>query len=177
MSATARVIDADTLRRIETVYAGVRMLERESEERPTLRGVVWRLLQEAMETQKAISRPGPRGDVSCMPEVFHTAGEIFATEVEMAKDGISYAPKLHHVAGADQLDRYEEVMGWLRYIRARNVTRARQTVLFLAHGATPRRVADILGWPTARAAEAARYRAISSILERLRRDLPRDIER
>lgn len=170
----ARKINSDTLRRIETFYAGVRMVETESDKPVTARRVIWRLLQEAIQTQKAIKKPGPRGDVSCMPEVYHTPSEIFATEVEMTKDNITYPPRITETPTAQALERYDEVMTWLRYIRGHNLERSRRTVIALAAGVSEIKVMDIFGYPTREAVDGVRYRAIGGILDRLKRDLPRE---
>ena len=168
-------LDADVLRRIETVYAGLRMIQTETEEKPTLRKAVWRLFQEAVETQRAIKKPGPAKPQSAMPEVYHEPGEIFATEVEMAKDKITYPPRIKQTPTAAALERYDEVMAWLRYMRGHNLPRARQTMILLAAGVGPSRVADIQGYPSANAVEGVKYRAIAGIVERLKRDLPSNI--
>lgn len=173
---TSETLTSDTIRRVETIYAGIRMLELESDEKPTLRRAVWRLFQEAVQTQRAIKRPGPAPVGSGMPEVYHTAGEIFATEVEMTKDQIAYAPRIQEVPTAAALDRYNEVMTWLRYMRGHNLPRARKTMIYLAGGVPPSRVADIQGYPNANAVEGVRYRGVLGIVERLRRDLPKDLE-
>lgn len=169
--------DADALRRVETFYAGRRMLEAESDAPVTARRVIWRLLQEAAQTERAIRRPGPAAAHTAMPEVVHTAGEIFATEVEMAKDEITYTPHIHETPSAAALTRYCEVMGWLRYIRGRNVARSRRAVLLLSAGVPEARVMDIFGFRSRQAVDGVRYRAISGILERLKRDLPADAVR
>lgn len=168
-------LDADTLRRIETVYAGMRMIKLETEEQPTLRKAVWRLFQEAVETQRAIKKPGPAKPQTAMPEVYHEPGEIFATEVEMAKDQIVYPPRITRTPTAAALERYDEVMAWLRFMRGHNLPRARQTMILLAAGVPPSRVADIQGYPSADAVEGVKYRALLGIVERLKRDLPGDI--
>lgn len=177
MNQAARKFDSDTLRRIETVYAGIRMVELETDEKPTLKRVVWRLFQEAVQTQRAIKRPGPAPVGSCMPEVFHTAGEIFATEVEMTADKIVYPPRITETPTAAALERFDEVMTWLRYVRGRNQPRVRKVMIALAVGVPPARVADKYGYPSGDAVGAVRYRAILGIVERLKRDLPGDIEK
>jgi len=168
---------ADTLRRIETVYAGVRMIDAETDQKRTLRRVVWRLFQEAVLTQRAIKRPGPPPVRSAMPEVYHTPAEIFATEVEMTKDQITYPPRIIETPTAQALERYDEVMTWLRFIRGHNIPRARRTMIALALGIPAHRVADAYGYPNAAAVDGVRYRGIAGIVERLKRDLPKDIEK
>ena len=175
LSKSVSSLDSETLHRIETVYAGIRMLELETEEKVTLRKVVWRLLQEAVETQRAIKKPGPATPITAMPEVYHAPAEIFATEVEMSKDKITYPPRVRKTPTAAALTRYEEVMTWLRFMRGHNLPRSRRTVILLAGGVAPSRVADIQGYPSASAVEGVRYRAISGITARLKRDLPGDI--
>ena len=175
MASGSESLSADTLRRIETVYAGLRIIELESEETPTLRRAVWRLFQEAVETQRAIKKPGPAKPQTAMPEVYHGPAEIFATEVEMAKDKITYPPRIKKTPTAAALERYDEVMAWLRYIRGHNIPRARQTMILLAAGVGPSRVADIQGYPSANAVEGVKYRAVTGIVERLKRDLPGDL--
>lgn len=78
------------------------------------------------------------------------------------------------LAGA-ALKRYDEVIAWLRYMRGHNLPRARRTMILLAAGVPPGRVADIQGYPSADAVEGVKYRALAGIVARLKRDLPRDV--
>lgn len=168
----AKKIDPDVSRRETTYRAGVRMLESESDEIVTPRRVVWRLLQEAVQTQRAIKSPGPAPVSSGMPEVYHTPNEIFATEVEMAKDEITYPPRIVANPSSAALERFLEVMTWLRYIRGHNLPKSRRTIILLAFGASQQRVMDVMGYVSVEAVDGVRYRAISGIVERIKRDLP-----
>lgn len=133
-------------RRLETVIAaGRHMLESETDQAPTLRAVIWRLMQEAMETQRSIKAPRPADAGSAMPEVYHTPAEIFATEVEMIADQITYPVDDRVLPSAAAQTRYDEVMTWYRYIRSSNPPRTRKLMLLLAAGVPPRKVSDILG--------------------------------
>lgn len=168
-------ITREQWRRIMTVDAGYRMLAQEAEEPADLRAVVWRLLQEALQTERALKRPGPKPPGTAMPEYHHTHAEIFATYVEQHASGIVPAPdNSPPPAKADAIERLAEVTTWFRYVRSHNTQRARRMLALLAAGASPTRCAAMFGFPGRRAVEAAKFRYIGCIVDRLKRDLPKN---
>lgn len=132
----------------------------------TPREIVFALLCEAVETERAIRKPGPRGHVSGMPEVYHTKGEIFATEVAMIADKIAYPPEVKPVVSASQATRYMEVMKWLRYVEGRNRVQSKRLLWLLAHGFPPRYVAAKLKMKPEHV-RGARHRRLGEIVRRL----------
>ena len=76
--------EIDPIRTGEALIAGERFLLSDGYE-PTMQDIIFVLLQEAYQTECAEKGVGPRGDVSCMPEVYHTNAEIFATEIDALK--------------------------------------------------------------------------------------------
>lgn len=132
----------------------------------TPREIVFALLCEAVETERAIRKPGPRGHVSGMPEVYHTKGEIFATEVAMIADSITYPPDVKPVVSASQASRYMEVMKWLRYVEGRNRVQSKRLLWLLAHGFTPRFVGAKLKMKPEHV-RGARHRRLGDIVKRL----------
>lgn len=138
---------------------------------PTLQAVIFTLLQEATQTERAEKGVGPRGHISAMPEVYHTANEIFATEIEMIADKISYEPDNRPVVSAAAAARYMEVTKWLRFARGRDRKQSKQLLWLLAKGLAPGAVARIVGLPNARAVGMAKTRRLNEIAEEIERQL------
>lgn len=134
------------------------------------REIILALIAEAADTERAIKRPGPRGHVSCMPEVYHTASEIFATEVEMIADKISYAPKIKPSVSADAASRYIEVTKWLRYAQGKDRKQSKELIWLAAQGFSTRSLAKRYGFPNPDAAGAALRRRLNEIVNRLNKD-------
>lgn len=151
---------------------GFNILASADEQDVSLEAVIFTLLQEAAQTERAIIKPGPAGHVSAYPEIFHTPNEIFATEIEMAKDQIAYPPSIKASPTAQALGRYIEVTNWLRYVHGHNRARAKRLLWLLAKNVHPRRIAYQEGFGSVAGVRAAKKRYLRSIAERLRRELP-----
>ena len=134
------------------------------------REVVFWLMREAARTERAIKGPGPRGHVSCMPEVYHTNGEIFATEVAMIQDKISYPPTVKVVVTAGAASRYLEVTKWLRFVQGINRAKSKELLWLIASGVTLTAVARRLGYPSNEAVRAAKHRRLGDIVNRLNKE-------
>lgn len=133
----------------------------------TPREIIFTLMSEAVQTERAIRTPGPRGHVSCMPEVYHTNGEIFATEVAMIQDKISYTPHIKPVVTADAASRYLEVTKWLRFVQGKNRAESKELVWLAAKGYNNWALAKKFRYPNADAASAALRRRLNEIAKHL----------
>ncbi|NHK29176.1 hypothetical protein FF098_014745 [Parvularcula flava] len=154
----------------EMLHQGRAMLLAEDHDTPSDEEIVWRLLQEAAETQRAIRGVGPRYQNKHGVDYFHSPAEIFGTEVEMSADNIQYPPQIIRVASKQALDRYMEVMTWFTYIHTgRNERRSRKAMLALANGCTLQRVADMCGYGSRAGVKNMKDRALTEIAQRLRR--------
>lgn len=151
---------------------GYDLLVKETDKPITLRMIVWRLFQEAALTHKAISGPGQKPIKSCMPEQVRTEAEIVEVEAEMVRDKITYPDNRRPSVSPSALDRYTEVMSWLRVIRSHNVPRAQKAFFALASGASMRRVAVKYGFDSSRSVESLRKRSLDLMCQRLRQFSP-----
>lgn len=135
----------------------------------TDRDAVWYLLKEMARVEQSIKRPGPQSAGSGMPEVYHTDAEIWAVELAMAIDGISYPPRVHQTATMKDLTLHTEVMLWLRQVRSHSGNTRRMLIVALASGMTPQQAADCrqFGLDNPQAVRAAKYRALEDILRHL----------
>lgn len=131
------------------------------------REVVFWLMREAARTERAIKGPGPRGHVSCMPEVYHTNGEIFATEVAMIQDKISYPPTVKVVVTAGAASRYLEVTKWLRFVRGKTLERGKSCLWLMANNYPPFVIARETGYGEGSPQRGAKFRLLGQIVERL----------
>lgn len=161
--------EVDEDKALSALRAAERMLLSDDRS-PTLPELVFVLFEEAAKTERAIRKPGPRGHVSCMPEVYHTAKEIFTTEVAMIADNITYPPDVKHPVSAEAAGRYMEVVKWLRFAKGRDRKQSKELLWLLAQNIAPGAVARITGYPTARAALMAKTRRLNEIAERLRKN-------
>lgn len=164
------------IRTAEVLYQGREAYRRAKgpDEPVSLRRVAWFLFQEAVQTQKAIRAPGHTPIRSGMPEPYMTPAEIFATEVEMTRDKITYPTVYKPNASGAQIDRYVEVMSWLRFIRGRNIPRTKRAFLALAAGYRQQRVRAAFGYETDKAVEAMRYFCLTCIARKLAKVVPED---
>lgn len=173
MSAAQRIEVSDWIRSPvdrEKARAAVEAAKRAllaADREASRREIVFALLCEAVETERAFKKPGPGGYVSGMPEVYHTKGEIFATEVAMAADNITYPPSIKPIVGAAQATRYMEVMKWLRYVEGRNRVQSKRLLWLLAHGLSPRHVAAKLRMRDENQVRGAKFRRLGDIVKRL----------
>lgn len=133
----------------------------------TPREIVFVLLREAARTEKAVKKPGPRGHVSCMPEAYHSESDIWVTEVAMTQDGITYPPRITHVASSAELQRYMEVVKWLRYVEGRDRQKSKELLWLLASGAPTHFISKRTGLHTQSAIRGAKYRRLGEIVKRL----------
>lgn len=164
----------DPIRTAQLVYEGGRLLEEESDEQPRLKPIIWRLIQEAVECDNAIRKPGPIRQTRSGPEVYYSHSEIWATELQWAAENISYPPRFvveQPSAAAHQ--RYLDVMTWFRFITSKGKNKALfvRMIIALARGMPPQRAADIfkgLYYRDGNAVWAARKRALDQISDRLR---------
>jgi len=130
---------------------GIDMLRREGNARPSLRALIWRLLQDAAETMARLPDNERRfllaGDRIGWPDVMHTPQEQFEAEVERMRElGESKTeapiPRLQ-VTDPSAPSRALTVYGWLRHVRARTLRGLRRdkcVVIGLAGGLSPRRI-------------------------------------
>ena len=161
----------------QVLYAGARMLELESPpdaEPPTINAVIWRLIQEAVECDRAIRRPAPKPKTKSGPDVCYTRSEIWAVELQWAADNIVYPPRfIRDLPSAAAHQRYLEVMTWFRFITTKSKQKRAfiKMLMALASGMPPSRAADAfpsLHYRNGDAVWAAKYRAIRQIAERLK---------
>lgn len=160
-------VDVEKARK--AIQAARRALFHEGGEASRRELVFW-LLKDAARTERAMKGPGPRGHVSCMPEVYHTAGEIFATEVAMVSEGISYPPQIREVITAEAAGRYLEVTKWLRFVRGKTKERGKTALWLMAKGVPPFYIARETGYPEGPAQRGAKYRLCGQIVDRLERE-------
>ena len=159
-------IDVDLARK--AVEAARRaLLSHDREASP--RDIVFTLICEAAQTEKAMKALGPRGHVSCVPEVYHSASEIFATEIAMVADRISFEPKIKPSVTADAAGRYMEVTKWLRFVEGRDRAKSKELLWLLAQNAPDSLIAKRTGYQGRTAIRAARYRRLGDIVARLER--------
>lgn len=164
----------DPFRTAQLVYEGGRLLEAESDEQPKLKPIIWRLIQEAVECDRAIRKPGPAVPSRSGPEIYYSRSEIWATELQWAADNITHPPRFvveQPSAAAHQ--RYLDVMTWFRFITSKGKNKALfvRMIIALARGMPPQRAADIfrgLYYRNGNAVWAARYRALDQIAGRLK---------
>lgn len=159
--------DVDEARALSALRAASRMLLSDDRQ-STLPELVFVLFEEAAKTERAMRSPGPRGHVSCMPEVYHSAKEIFATEVAMIADNITYSPAIRPPVSAEAAGRYMEVVKWLRFARGRDRKQSKELIWLLAQNVAPGAVAKCVGYPSPRAVRMAKTRRLNEIADRLR---------
>lgn len=157
-------VDKDLARR--AVSAARRALISEDRDASPREIVFW-LLREAVQTERSVRGPGPRGHISCMPEVYHTSGEIFATEVAMVADNISYPPKIKVAVTAGAASRYLEVTKWLRFVRGKTLERGKMALWMMAHDYPPFVIAKKTGYKEGSPQRGAKFRLLGQIVERL----------
>jgi hypothetical protein len=130
---------------------GIDMLRREGSPKPSLRALIWRLLQDAAETMARLPDNERRfllaGDRIGWPEVIHTEQERFEAEVhrltdlKMSKE--EGPPPRLSITDPSAPSRALTVYGWLRHVRARTLRGLRRdkcVVIGLAGGLSPRRI-------------------------------------
>lgn len=186
MSA-AQKVELDPILTAQIVYEGATRMREWDDEEPTLREVIWFLIEEAAKVDKVIRKPGPARHVTMNMDHYWEAHEIKAaynealTELREAEDEERLP---HHYYEPDWPKptpdamahrRYLEVMGWLRFITAkkRSGQKRRATlILALARGMGGRKAMDVFEeehFPSPRAVYAARDRALDKIEEAVRR--------
>lgn len=176
MTAAARIEPTDWIRSPidaplarKSVAAARRALLTDGLE-PSPREIVFRLLREAAQTEASFKSDGPRGHVSCMPEVYHTNGEIFATEVAMVADNITYPPIIRVAVTASAASRYLEVTKWLRYVRGKTKERGKMALWMMAKNYPPFVIARETGYKEGSPQRGAKFRLLGQIVERLEKE-------
>lgn len=127
---------------------GADILRQEGLPTPSLKAIVWRLLQDAVETlgrmpdrERAWLTSAAR---SAWPAVWHTPQEQFEAEVhrltdlKMSKEEAPL-PKLA-ITDPSAPGRMLIVLGWLKYVQSRNPVRDKGVVMDLARGIGPSKV-------------------------------------
>ena len=169
--------DLDPLIVSELLVQGWAMFVAETDEEPTLKRVIWRLIQEAVECDRAIRRPHPRVKTRSGPEVYYTPSEIWATELAWANDNIVYPPRfIREQPSPAAMARYEHVMKWFRFITSKSKQKRLfvRMLIALASGMPPAKAADAfreLHYRNGDAVWAARNRALIQIETRLKQAL------
>lgn len=126
----------------------LRLCQETGLESPKRRDVIWFLFQDAMRTERALPDRERSwlhsGDRSQWPEIYRSVQERFEVEREQLTDGIRViAPPMGFTRHIDPgaVGRMLEVLGWCRYLRARNLDaleKNKQILLSLAGGIAPR---------------------------------------
>lgn len=124
----------------KALQEGRDILRREGQPQPSLRALVWRLLQDAVETLARVRDPDLRfllaGERIGWPEVVHTEQERFEAEVQrltdlkMSKEQVPL-PRLA-ITDTTAERRMHTVLGWLRHVRGRKSRRDQRIALELA---------------------------------------------
>lgn len=145
---------------------GAKLMREERGEAFTRRQLIWRLMQEAAETEKALRSDGPRSGSGSI-EYYFSPQEIRQVENQWTKDQISYPPRVPKRATESEVWRHGVVVGWLRFIRSHKVAARRKMLFMMAAGMTAERVAEsgLYAVPNAKAAEAAKIRCLNSIID------------
>lgn len=168
----------DPIRVSELLYVGEAMLQAERApdcEKPiTIHQIVWRLIQEAVECDRAIRRPSPAVKSRSGPEVYYTRSEIWGVELQWAAENITYPPRfVREMPSAAAHSRYLDVMEWFRFVTTKSKMKKTfvQMLICLANGMPPSKAADVfrsLYYSNGDAVWAAKYRAVKQIADRLR---------
>lgn len=180
MSAVQK-IELDPIVTAQIIYEGAVRMREWSEDEPTLREVIWYLIEEAAKVDRTIRAPGPSRHVTMNIEHYWEPGEIKAaynealTELREAEEEerlphTYYEPdRPKPTPDAMAHRRYLEVMGWLRLVTAkRRVGQKRRAMLILAlaRGMGGRKAMDVFSeeqFPSPRAVYGARDRALNQI--------------
>lgn len=132
----------------KALQEGEDILRQEGLPRPPLKLIIWRLLQDAVETLKRMP-DRERGWLSsaarsAWPAVVHTSQERFEAEVhrltdlKMSKEEAPL-PRLS-ITDPSAPRRMLTVLGWLRYMQGRNLVRDKSVIMELASGLGPSKV-------------------------------------
>jgi len=179
-------VELDPILTAQIVYEGAVRMRQWSDEEPTLREIVWHLLEEAVKVDRIISKPGPSRNVTMQIEHYHTSAEIVGAynqileEIREAEDAERSPEPFFKDEEKEDPDamahrRYLEVMGWLRVITAKGRVgekRRAALILALAGGMSPRKAVDAFPeehFPNRKAVSAARERALNQIEEAVRK--------
>lgn len=162
--------ELDPIRTAEILYEGARLFSSQSDMMPTVERVIWFLIEEAVHTQQSLKRDYPGAPNKSGLDYYFLPWEIEEVEREWRMEGITYPLPEYMKKGAPTaaaLNRYLEVMDWLRLIRARSKKQTRiKMILALAGGMSPAKAVDVfseLGFRTRKDVSAARQRAINNI--------------
>ena len=180
MNAAQRV-ELDPILTAQIVYEGYVRMRSGMDDEPTLREVIWYLIEEAAKVDRSIRAPGPSQSVTMQMDEYWEPHEIVAAYNEALAEmreaekqerlpQTFYDPdKPKPTADAMAHRRYLEVMGWLRFITAkRRVGQKNRAMLILAlaRGMGGKTAMDVFKnehFPSARAVYAARDRALDKI--------------
>lgn len=157
---------------------GLAICRAEGVHEPSLRVVVWRLLQDASETLARLP-DRERGWLlstsrAMWPEVVRTAQERFEVERERLTDGLGkdddYRPRLT-ITDPTATRRMLTVLGWLQFVKARTAARIKRdklVTLSLALGRSYRSVRPLMGRETSDSAiMSVRGKVVKQIAEAL----------
>lgn len=173
-------ISLDPILTAQIIYEGAVRMQDYRDEQPSLREVIWFLVEEAVKVDRSIAKPGPARNTTMNMEHFHTSAEIVGAYNQILEEirdaeAEERAPqpyfKEEEKPRPDAMAhrRYLEVMGWLRVIRAKRRVgwkRRAALVMALAGGMGGRRALEVFDeerFPNVRAVYGARDRALSDI--------------
>lgn len=146
----------DPVKTADHLAAGARLWRVQHAEPPDLRDVIWELVAEACRTMRALNAGRPREYGGAWPEIVLLASELVGAYNERAterreaeKEGrlrVGYDAPADAPAqpSAAALARFLDVVGWLRFIPARDGQKARrmELLLALAGGLSPTRACN-----------------------------------
>lgn len=154
-------------------YAGLRLMA-SGAERLVLAETIMVALEEAAESERAMSRPGPAGFVNGYPEVFYSASELkFAENAreELRQQGEDFTTPSPLRAEQAAMLRHAEVTLWLRFVGGKNPKLNRRALWLSACGMGDAAISRKLGLPNARAVKNRRAECLDRIGDRLRREI------
>ena len=174
------------------IQEGARRWAAAHDGRPEMSDVIWLLLEEAAETQKGLRADGPPKRTTWWPDLVWTSAELVGAQNEQSIEAFR-ARKEGRLAedvfipdrgtaespSAAALRRYDEVMRWLRYIRARSQkARRMELLLALAGGLSQRRAVEhprfaCLQYGDRSSVSKFRAASLEQIEYRIRREHPR----
>lgn len=132
----------------KAIQQGHDILRAEGLTKPPLKIVIWRLMQDAVETLKRMPDRErawlSSAARSAWPAVVHTAQEMFEAEVhrltdlKMSKEEAPL-PRLS-ITDPSAPSRMLTVLGWLRFMQGKNLVRDKGVIMELAAGIGPSKV-------------------------------------
>lgn len=109
--------------------------------------IAWNCFVRAAQTEKALPRPRPNEYGTSMPEVYRTPVEEFINRIERLKDKMQEYERDSRGAypSAAQIQEYEEVTLWLRFVHGRDNERDMKIVWLRAKRAHPETIGRMFG--------------------------------